>query len=144
MANNTEPLTTERRPDGPRAPVQPVAEPLSNPAISAPMLAVHAPIGGIHTWNDFFIHSATFVIGLLIAVGLEQTVEHFHHRHEVSEIRESLNFERCFNINRFAVLRDEFHRFVPKFEISLAVFQCLRSHPMRRLRIGRESWIGWR
>jgi hypothetical protein len=49
------------------------------------MLDVHAPHETVHTWKDFFIHIATIVIGLLIAVGLEQTVEFFHHRHQARE-----------------------------------------------------------
>jgi hypothetical protein len=50
------------------------------------MLEVHAPHEASHTWKGFFIHIATIVIGLFIAVGIEQTVEYFHHRH----IREQL------------------------------------------------------
>ncbi len=38
------------------------------------MLDVHPPHKAAHTFKDFFIHIATIVIGLLIAVGLEQTV----------------------------------------------------------------------
>ena len=45
------------------------------------MLEVHTPHQELHTWKGFFIHIATIVIGLFIAVGLEQTVEFFHHRH---------------------------------------------------------------
>src|SRR3984957_17314141 len=45
------------------------------------MLEVHAPHETLHTLKGFFIHIATIVIGLFIAVGLEQTVEFFHHRH---------------------------------------------------------------
>jgi hypothetical protein len=45
------------------------------------MFEVHAPHEALHTWKGFFIHIATIVIGLFIAVGLEQTVEFFHHRH---------------------------------------------------------------
>ncbi len=45
------------------------------------MLEVHAPHEAPHSWKGFFIHIATIVIGLFIAVGLEQTVEFFHHRH---------------------------------------------------------------
>jgi hypothetical protein len=44
------------------------------------MLDVHPPHEAAHSWRDFFIHIATSVVGLLIAIGLEQTVEHFHHR----------------------------------------------------------------
>jgi hypothetical protein len=58
----------------------------STPEISSPMLDVHAPHESIHTWKSFLFHIATIVIGLFIAVGLEQTVEFFHHR----QIREQL------------------------------------------------------
>ena len=62
----------------------------SAPEKSAPMLDVHAPHESIHTWKSFFIHIATIVIGLLIAIGLEQTVEHFHDRHQAHEARKRL------------------------------------------------------
>jgi hypothetical protein len=54
------------------------------------MLDVHPPHHPVHAWRDFFIHIATIVVGLLIAVGLEQTVEHFHHRHQLKELREGI------------------------------------------------------
>jgi hypothetical protein len=57
------------------------------------MLDVHPPHTSVHTWRDFFIHIATIVIGLLIAVGLEQTVEAVHHHRERSELRASLAAE---------------------------------------------------
>ncbi len=50
------------------------------------MLDVHPPHSPTHTWKDFFIHIATIVVGLLIAVGLEQTVEAIHHHYERHEI----------------------------------------------------------
>jgi hypothetical protein len=57
------------------------------------MLEVHAPHETIHTWKDFLIHIATIVLGLLIAVGLEQTVELFHHREQRHQLREDLRSE---------------------------------------------------
>jgi hypothetical protein len=54
----------------------------SNSEISSSMLDVHAPHESIHAWKGFFIHIATIVIGLLIAISLEQTVEFFHHREQ--------------------------------------------------------------
>jgi hypothetical protein len=57
------------------------------------MLDVHPPHHAASTWRDFFIHIATIVVGLLIAVGLEQTVERIHHSHERSELRETLHRE---------------------------------------------------
>lgn len=94
-----------------------------------PMLDVHPPHEAPHTWKTFFIHIAAIVVGLLIAVGLEQTVEYFHHRHQVAEIRNALLIERRINANRFAVITDEFHRFVPKLETNLAIFNYLHQHP---------------
>ena len=57
------------------------------------MLDVHPPHASAHSWRDFFIHIATIVIGLLIAVGLEQTVEAIHRHNERAELRESLHAE---------------------------------------------------
>jgi hypothetical protein len=53
------------------------------------MLDVHVP-HPTHTWKDFFIHIATISVGLLIAIGLEQTVEFLHHRHQLQKAREEL------------------------------------------------------
>jgi hypothetical protein len=48
------------------------------------MLDVHAPHDSIHTWKGFLIHIATITTGLLIAIGLEQLVEHLHHRQQAA------------------------------------------------------------
>ena len=65
------------------------------------MLDVHPPHEPAHTWKDFFIHIATIVVGLLIAIGLEQTVEFFHHRHQANEARDSIQRETAENISVF-------------------------------------------
>ena len=54
------------------------------------MLDVHPPHEPAHSWRDFFVHMATICLGLLIAIGLEQSVEWMHHRHELKELREAL------------------------------------------------------
>jgi hypothetical protein len=66
---------------------------LANPEASAPMLDVHAPHEVSHTWKGFFIHIATIVTGLFIAVALEQSVEALHNHHEVAALREDLHAE---------------------------------------------------
>lgn len=63
------------------------------------MLDVHPAHHAATTWREFFIHIATIVIGLLIAVGLEQTVELVHRRHEAREARESIKEEIAANID---------------------------------------------
>jgi hypothetical protein len=57
------------------------------------MLDVHPPHHPTHTWRDFFIHIATIVVGLIIAVGLEQLVEAIHRHHERVDLRASLHRE---------------------------------------------------
>jgi hypothetical protein len=57
------------------------------------MLDVHPPEHAANTWRDFFVHIATIVLGLLIAIGLEQTVEALHRRHEMKEAREHIRAE---------------------------------------------------
>jgi hypothetical protein len=57
------------------------------------MLDVHAPHQLVHTWKDFFIHIATICVGLLIALGLEQTVEAVHHHHQREQLLVSLDHD---------------------------------------------------
>lgn len=55
------------------------------------MLDVHPPHETVATWKAFFIHIATICVGLLIAVGLEQTVEAVHHHHQREQLLSSLD-----------------------------------------------------
>jgi hypothetical protein len=55
------------------------------------MLDVHAPHQLVHTWKDFFIHIATIVVGLFIAVTLEQSIEAIHHRHQRLKLEEEMH-----------------------------------------------------
>jgi len=98
-----------------------------------PMLDVHPAHHAASTWKEFFIHIATIVLGLIIAVGLEQLVEHIHHRIELADARKALAIERKIDIVRFSVENDEFHRFVPILQNNLALFVYLRRHPGRPL-----------
>ncbi len=61
------------------------------------MIDVHPAPHAAHTWKDFFIHIATIVVGLLIALSLEQIIEHFHHATQIQELRNSLAEERNHN-----------------------------------------------
>jgi hypothetical protein len=79
------------------------------------MLDVHPPHHAANTWRDFFIHIATIVVGLIIAVGLEQTVEHIHHHSQANEIEESLHRESIANralVQRDFATIDEAHRLI--------------------------------
>ena len=56
------------------------------------MLDVHVP-HPTHSWKDFFIHIATITVGLLIAIGLEQTVEAIHRNHQRHQLEANLRAE---------------------------------------------------
>ena len=63
------------------------------------MLDVHPAHHAASTWRDFFIHIATIVVGLLIAIGLEQTVEAMHHRHQLHQLEADLHTEGIRNLH---------------------------------------------
>ena len=70
------------------------------------MIDVHPPEHAAHTWKDFFIHIATITIGLFIAIGLEQTVEHIHHVHQRHQLEDNLRAEFHSNLRSDAI---DFH-----------------------------------
>jgi hypothetical protein len=93
MSDRTETETPQRPGDDPINAVSNHDDATASPEASAPMLDVHAPHEALHTWKGFFIHIATIVIGLFIAVALEQSVEALHNHHEVAAFREDLHAE---------------------------------------------------
>jgi hypothetical protein len=63
------------------------------------MLDIHDAHHAASSWKDFFIHITTIVLGLLIAIGLEQTVVFLHDRHHAQKLEESLRQESLVNRN---------------------------------------------
>ena len=53
---------------------------------------VHKP-KPIHNWRELLSEIGTIVIGVLIALAAEQTVEAFHWRHKVAEAEEAMRLE---------------------------------------------------
>jgi hypothetical protein len=51
---------------------------------------VHAPHKPIHSIKEFLVHLLTITIGLLIALGLESSVEWLHHRHLARDARDNI------------------------------------------------------
>jgi hypothetical protein len=73
---------------------------------------LHPPEGGIHSWRDFFVHMATIVLGIMIAIGLEQTLEAIHHRHQQAHVEADLDADirgnlsiNAFDLRRSAEVR---------------------------------------
>ena len=93
------------------------------------MLDVHPPHAPTHTWQDFFIHIATIVIGLLIAIGLEQAVEHIHQHYELRETREALGRERESNRRRMELNTRYWLEMSAALRNDLLVLDAVRQHP---------------
>jgi hypothetical protein len=101
------------------------------PEVSAAMLDVHAPNRTVHTWKDFLIHIAAITIGLLIALGLEATVEWFHHRHQARQALELLRQELDQNRNVLKADMAEGDRMERNHREALAVLHRLRTGSLR-------------
>jgi hypothetical protein len=115
-----------------QAPISPEVEPrLASAPHKEPaaMLDVHPPHEAPHTWKDFLIHIATIVIGLLIAISLEQTVELYHHRQEVAETRDALRVERENNSKLMARQAVYFRRETAALQNNMDVLVYLQKHP---------------
>jgi hypothetical protein len=110
-------------------PVAPtISDPLCTFTSGVRMIDIHPPHHAATTRRDFFIHLATVVLGILIAIGLEQTVELLHHRHLATEARRSLVTERNSNehSNDFNIFATKRHQ--RDLQHDLAVLHALRAH----------------
>jgi hypothetical protein len=77
------------------------------------MIDVHPPEHGIHGSRDFLIHLLTITVGLLIALGLEASVEALHHRQERKEAEAMIRREIADN-------GDMIEQGMPQFKTELA------------------------
>jgi hypothetical protein len=93
------------------------------------MLDVHPAHHAASTWRDFFIHIITIVIGLLIAIGLEQTVERIHQHYELRETREALEQERKANEKDWASNESDWRTVFVELKNNLTVLEYIRQHP---------------
>ena len=120
------------KPD-PLPPSVPAAKPplsdASIPEQTTPMIDVHAPHHTVHTWKDFFVHIATIAVGLLIAVALEQTVEHFHAQHELKETREELAHEQKVNEALWARNERNWRETFAELKNNILVLKFIQDHP---------------
>jgi hypothetical protein len=92
------------------------------------MLDIHPAHHAATTWRDFFIHIATIVLGLLIAISLEQTVEYLHHRHLGAEAHQALIEERRADerSNEFNIFATRHH--YQDLRHDLAILKAVRNH----------------
>jgi hypothetical protein len=65
-------------------------DPCEAPESEKPSMDIHKPKAA-HNWHEFLIEIGTIVCGILIALSLEQAIEWFHWRHEVSEAKAAIH-----------------------------------------------------
>lgn len=93
------------------------------------MLDVHPAHHAATGWKEFFIHIATIVVGLLIALGLEQIVETIHNHHELREVRRELDDERETNRQAMAKNTKYWRWETVEMQNNLMVLTYLKSNP---------------
>lgn len=89
---------------------------------------IHPPHSSGHGWREYFIHISIVVIGLLIALGMDQTVEYIHHRHEAQHAREMLTRELEANIKAERTLLRGLKRHDAYLYQDLVVIDHIRKH----------------
>lgn len=123
------PLDLPKGPTGDLAVPEQSAPDGSNPQLVTPMLDVDPPHHAISSWRDFFIHIATIVVGLLIAIGLQQTVESIHDHHELNATRQALLHEQQSNDKAWADDEGDWRRTFVELKNNLAVLEYIKHHP---------------
>src|SRR6266478_5844300 len=93
------------------------------------MIEVHPPHENVHTWRQFLIHIAAITIGLLIAIGLEQTVVYFHHRHQLREARRELTAELEENRRVLAKNLDAVRKMTAELDANMALLRAVQTSP---------------
>ncbi len=93
------------------------------------MLDVHPPHHAANTLRDFLIHIVTIVIGLLIAIGLEQGVEMLHERHSIRESHDALQREYEENAQRLTRETQFWRRGAAALQNNLLILRYLQQHP---------------
>jgi len=104
------------------------------------MLDVHPPHEKVHSWTQFFIHIAAITIGLLFAFGLEQTVEYFHHRHQLGEARRELILEAEANRYQLTYNRQAVQTMTAQLDANMALLRATLASPAK---IGSQLIYKW-
>jgi hypothetical protein len=89
-------------PSPPRAASAPLPPAFTTPATEETPLEFHKP-KPVHSWRDFAKELGTIVLGIMIAIGLEQIVESWNWANEVKAARRAIYAEiTANNVNVFA------------------------------------------
>lgn len=90
------------------------------------MIDIHPPQHPPMTRRDFFTHLGIVILGILIAIGLEQAVEAYHHHREREALIENFHRECSDNIKVLDHDLDVVHNEIAWLRASLAVLRNAR------------------
>src|ERR1700732_1722975 len=93
------------------------------------MIEVHPPQQKVHRWTPFFVHIAAITIGLLMAIGLEQTVVYFHHRHQLQEARRELADELESNRRVVGINLEATRKVTTDLDADMALLRAVQTSP---------------
>jgi hypothetical protein len=93
---------------------------------SAPMIDIHPPHHSATTRREFFVHLCIVILGILIAIGLEQTVEVIHHAQERRALIENFHHECADNLKVFELDLRLVHQNIAWEQSSLAALRNAR------------------
>ena len=92
------------------------------------MIDIHPPQHAPMTRREFFTHLFIVILGILIAIGLEQTVEALHHRHEREALIEDFHHECSGNLQVFDFDLDVLRQGIAWQRASLAALRNAQPH----------------
>jgi hypothetical protein len=87
------------------------------------MIDIHPPHHSATTRREFFVHLFIVILGILIAIGLEQTVEVIHHAQERRALIENFHHECADNLKVFELDLRLVHQNIAWERSSLAVLR---------------------
>lgn len=90
------------------------------------MIDIHPPQHAPMTRREFFVHLLIVILGILIAIGLEQTVEVIHHAHERRALIENFHQECADNLKVFELDLGLVHQNIAWGQSSLAILRNAR------------------
>lgn len=112
----------------------------SQPPLDGEIMHIHRP-KPLHGVRELLAEIGVIVIGIIIAIGLEQSVEYAHRAAQVREAREALTREHKFNTAAFEVLTGEEYLRVSEIKKNMLLFSFLRNHPKISDSEWKYSWI---
>lgn len=87
------------------------------------------PAHSIASWKEILLHIGIITVGLLMALGIDQTVEYFHHRHQLAEARKHLDIEMKINLLQYQQNLERYRREIPKMQEDIKLLNFLLAHP---------------